>query len=263
MQDLNITLVQTSLEWEDKASNLSNLGKIIDEIKGNSHLIILPEMFNTGFSMHPEKLAENMYGETLDWMMEKSKLINAVICGSLIIHENEKYFNRLVWMRPDGSFETYDKRHLFRMANEQEKFSQGNKKLIVELLGWKIRPLICYDLRFPVWSKNNFQNNEHDYDFLIYIANWPYVRSYHWKTLLAARAIENQVFVAGVNRVGLDGNQMDHSGDSALIDPLGNYVVSTKPFMETVISTTLKAEILTNAREKFQVGMDWDNFEIF
>ena len=256
-KELNIALIQTNLAWENPEGNFTIFNQHLEKIKG-ADLIVLPEMFSTGFSMEPAPLAEKMDGKTMQWLTQKAKEKNCVITGSFIAEEKGKYFNRLVWMRANGTFELYDKRHLFRMAGENNKYSEGQKKLIVELKGWKICPLICYDLRFPVWSRNVQQED----DILLYIANWPAVRSYPWKTLLLARAIENQCYVLGLNRVGKDGLNLDYSGDSAVIDPLGKYVAEAVPEKEEIISITLKDELLEQCRKVFPVYMDGDKFSL-
>lgn len=258
MTDLRITLIQTALHWEDVQKNLDMFSVKLASVKEPTDLILLPEMFSTGFSMKPEKLAEKMDGRTVAWMKEEAKKKNCVITGSVIIEEGGKYFNRLIWMRPDGSYETYDKRHLFRYGKEHEHYAPGKKRLIVEIRGWKICPLVCYDLRFPVWSRN--KNAE--YDLLIYVANWPERRSYPWKTLLLARAIENQSYLAALNRVGEDGNKIAHSGDSAVIDPKGEIVSKIKPNEETIETVTLSYNNLAEFRKQFPVGMDADDYTI-
>lgn len=253
MQDLKVTLVQTTLHWEHAPYNREHFGAILASISPYStDLILLPEMFSTGFSMQPDLLAETMDGPTIQWMRQQAARLGAVLTGSLIIQEQGRYYNRLVWMRPDGSFAQYDKRHLFSLAGEDRYYTAGQERLIVELKGWRVCPLVCYDLRFPVWSRNR-----KEYDLLLYVANWPERRNYAWKHLLIARAIENQCFVAAVNRIGLDGNQTAHSGDSALIDPLGEvrYTQAHEPFAETF---TLSGQHLAEVRDKFRFLDDAD-----
>ena len=262
MQDLNISIIQSFLHWENKEKNFSMFEKKIASIKEASDLIILPEMFNTGFSMHPEKLAEEQEGITLEWMKSQAIEKDCVICGSYIVKENNDFFNRLVFVNQEGSFQYYDKHHLFRMGNEHESFSQGKERIIVEYKSWKILPQVCYDLRFPVWSKNNFVENRFDYDLIIYVANWPAVRSKAWKALLKARAIENQAYVVGVNRIGCDGNDKNHSGDSRIIDPLGQNIAKIKSNTEGIKSVKLSYKELKEYRESFAVGLDWDSFEV-
>lgn len=259
MQDLKVTLIQTSLHWENKEVNLKMFAEKIASIKERVDLIILPELFSTGFSMKPEILSEQMNGSTREWMKKAAQENNCVVLGSIIIEENRNYFNRLIWQNPDGTYEYYDKKHLFRYGNEQEHYTVGNKKLIVELKGWKICPLICYDLRFPVWSRNTKKNN---YDLLIYVANWPEKRIHPWKTLLQARAMENQAFVIGVNRIGEDGNNIVHSGDSAVINPKGEITSNIKSNEEKIETITLSYKEVKSWRETFPAWMDADDFEI-
>lgn len=220
MDLLKITTFQAYLFWENIDKNLQNLGRRLSSIREKTDLIVLPEMFNTGFTMNAEAVAEAPGGRTMQWMHEQARHFDCVVTGSLIIKENEKFYNRLIWMRPDGTYDKYDKRHLFGLGKEDHTFTPGRDKLIVELNGWKIRPAICYDLRFPVWLRN--KNAE--YDLLLVIASWPERRMGHWKALIPARAIENQAFAVGVNRVGHDGNEVYHNGDSMCIDPNGNTV---------------------------------------
>jgi predicted amidohydrolase len=214
--------------------------------------------------MKPEKNVEKHEGAGLLWMKKKATELNTCITGSICVEDNGNYFNRLYFVEPNGKFQTYDKRHLFRMGNEQQHYTPGNKKLVVDVKGWKIAPLVCYDLRFPVWSRNKWKSEgqEADYDVLIYVANWPEVRNYAWKQLLVARAIENQSYVVGVNRIGADGNIIMHSGDSAVIDPLGQIISKTKAHEECLETIALDHEYLAGLRKKFPVGMDADDFEI-
>ena len=258
MQDLIITIIQTDLVWENKDKNSSHFENRIDSIMDETDLIILPEMFSTGFSMSPAKLAEIMNGPTVQWMQKISANRNADLVGSVIIKEKNNYLNRLIWVKPSGALLTYDKRHLFRMGNEQDVYSSGNKLITVELNGWKIRPLICYDLRFPVWSRNAGGDV---YDLLIYVANWPDKRTHHWKSLLTARAIENQAYLAGVNRIGSDGNNVSYCGDSMIVDPLGKTLALLRN-RDTIHTERLSGRILTNYREKFPAWKDGDRFEI-
>ncbi len=257
MSTLSITILQTNLFWEDKGANLDLLTKKIGSIEAYTEVIVLPEMFSTGFSMQPEKFAENMDGPTVDWMRRMAVEKKAIITGSLIIKEEEKYYNRLIWMLPNGTLGYYDKRHLFAFAGEDQYYSAGNKRLIASVKGWKINLQICYDLRFPVWAR---QQGE-EYDVLLYVANWPEKRNHAWKTLLTARAIENQCISIGVNRVGLDGNNIAHSGDSLIIGPLGE-VLYHCAYEEDVFTITLQKEELTNARTQFPFWKDADFFHI-
>ena len=260
--NLKITLIQSSLHWENKAANLRMFDDKITSVREQTDIIMLPEMFSTGFIVESRELAEKMNGPTVEWMAKQSANLKSVITGSLVILENGNYYNRLIWMEPTGKYQTYDKRHLFHPGNEHEQFSQGNEKLIVDLLGWKICPLVCYDLRFPVWSKNTWKNGVYEYDILLYVANWPAARNYAYRQLLIARAIENQCYVAAVNRVGVDGKGTNHQGDSTLIDFKGKHLVEIAPDQEGMETVNLNYNKLADFRKGFTVGMDWDNFEI-
>jgi predicted amidohydrolase len=254
--DLRISVVQTSLHWENREANLEMFSDKIDAIKEETDLILLPEMFSTSFSMSAEKLAETMDGEVIQWMKETSAKKNAVVCGSLMMKDGGKFYNRLIWMQPDGNLQYYDKRHLFGLGEEHNHYSSGNKKILVELKGWKILPLVCYDLRFPVWARNV----DH-YDLLLYVANWPERRVNAWKTLLEARAIENQCYVAGVNRVGNDGHGIHHTGESSVIDPRGE-ILWRETERECIHTCTLSYHHLNHIRESLPFLKDADQFEI-
>ncbi|NCP45339.1 MAG: amidohydrolase [Flavobacteriales bacterium] len=263
--NLTVTIIQTALCWEDKAKNLAQFSEKIKAINSKTDIIVLPEMFSTGFSMNSEKLAEPMYGETVDWLKKQAKSKNAIIIASLIIEEDTKFFNRLIWMQPDGQHFHYDKRHLFTMAGEDQYFNAGENRLIVHYKGWRICPLICYDLRFPAWSRNISlaePKNTHEFDCLIYIANWPTVRISHWNKLLEARAIENQCYVVGVNIIGKDGNEKEYSGNSAVIEPKGECISKTKPNEESVETLKLDLKELNDYRQKFPVIEDADDFHL-
>ena len=259
MQDLIVTTIQTHLFWEEVQQNLNHLDKKINDIVMPVDVIVLPEMFTTGFTMNPVKLAEEHDGKGLQWMQQKSKEKNCLILGSISVTHNGIFYNRLYCSKPDGTYEYYDKRHLFRMGNEQQHYTAGDKKLIINYKGWKICPLVCYDLRFPVWSRNTKDNT---FDVLIYVANWPEVRSYPWKQLLIARAIENQVYVVGVNRIGEDGNQIKHSGDTCIINPRGEVISKTLAHEDESETLTLSYNYLQEFRKLFPVMMDGDDFEI-
>lgn len=253
MQDLYVTLIQSEIVWENISANLALFDTRLDAITEPTNLIVLPEMFSTGFTMSALSLAEGMDGRAVQWLREKSRQKNADIVGSAIIGETGRYFNRLLWARPDGSLYTYDKRHLFSMAGEDKVYSAGSSLLTVSVKGWNIRPFICYDLRFPVWTRNFDQS----YDVSIFIANWPEKRSVQWQKLLVARAIENQCYVVGVNRVGTDGNGFDFSGDSAVINPMGVDLVTLR--LEPGIHTVrLSGKTLTDYRRDFPAWMDAD-----
>jgi predicted amidohydrolase len=260
MSSLTVTLIQTNVSWEDKPSNLAMLEKKIMGITNRTELVVLPEMFSTGFSMQPEKLAEDMEGPTVNWMKKIARAKKIILTGSLIISENGHYFNRLLWVLPDGTLGYYDKRHCFAFAGEDKEYTPGHKRLIAQVKGWKINLLVCYDLRFPVWARQQSAEAP-EYDILLYVANWPERRSHAWKTLLTARAIENQCYVIGVNRVGNDGNQISYSGDSMVIDALGNTLYH-KAGEEDIITIVLKKEPLQEIREKFPFWRDADHFKI-
>ncbi len=255
--ELKVTIIQSDLFWEDINKNLNSFSEKINSIQEKTDLIILPEMFATGFSMIPEKFSK-YEKELIDWFSEYSSSKNVIITGSIITKDNNNFFNTLIWMLPDGTYKTYNKRHLFTFAGEDKHYSAGKDLLLTEINNIKIKPLICYDLRFPVWSRN--KNN---YDVLIYIANWPERRNDAWKTLLKARAIENQCFVIGVNRIGNDGNNIYHSGDSMVIDPKGKTISSINAHEEKTETLTLNIDELNAFRKKFPVGNDADSFEIF
>ena len=231
----------------------------IDSLKGDTDVIILPEMFSTGFTMNAPAMAENMYGDTFRWMMEKSQQKKCAVTGSLIITENGEYYNRLIWMNPDGSCQTYDKRHLFRLAGEERTYTSGKQKLIIDYKGWKIAPFICFDLRFPVWSR---RTKSTDYDLLIYVANWPQRRVTAWNQLLIARAIENQCYVAGVNRVGDDGNGIYHSGESAVINFKGENLGSIIPHEEAIDTILINKTEQESFRSQLPFIEDGDDFRI-
>ncbi|HKR05680.1 MAG TPA: amidohydrolase [Bacteroidia bacterium] len=261
MKDLKVTIVQTKLFWENIPKNLEHFSEKLKAIRKNStDLILLPEMFSTGFTMNAKNLAEKMNGSAMKWMQDAASAKNAVVCGSLIITEDQNYFNRLIWMSPDGTYKKYDKRHLFRMATENDIYKPGTEKIIVEIKDWRICPLVCYDLRFPVWSRNDALNKK--YDLLIYVANWPEKRVYAWKQLLIARAIENQSYVIGLNRIGKDGNGFNHTGDSAAINFLGEKISKTKSSKESVETISLSWKKLKEYRESFPALLDGDEFEI-
>jgi predicted amidohydrolase len=251
---INVTLIQSDIVWEDRISNLKNYQEKINQIE-STDLIVLPEMFTTGFSMSPKDISEKMNGETIQWMKQNAHKMNSAICGSIIIEEDDKYFNRFIWVNPDGSIHHYDKRHLFSFAGENENYTPGNEKIIIEYKGWRICPLICYDLRFPVWSRNS-----EDYDLLIYVANWPDKRKSAWKSLLIARAIENQCYVIGVNRVGKDSKNY-YSGDSSLINALGE-TIYTNSHIEEIYSNTISKYDLNKVRTQLPFLNDKDNFKI-
>jgi omega-amidase len=257
MDNLKITIFQGYLFWENIDKNLQNITSRLSGIREKTNLIILPEMFNTGFSMNADKLAEPMDGKTMKWMHKTAAQYECVITGSIIIKESGNYYNRLIRMQADGSYKYYDKRHLFALGKEHQTYTAGDKKLIVELNGWKVCPMICYDLRFPVWLRNV----KGEYDLLLIVANWPERRIAHWRALILARAIENQAYVIGVNRVGHDGNEVYHSGDSTCIDPNGN-VVYYKRDEEDLYTFSIIAEEVTKTRLALPFLKDADDFKI-
>lgn len=267
MATLTITIIQTNLHWENKTANLQMLEEKINSIKEKTEIVVLPEMFSTGFSMQPKKLAETMEGETIQWMKRIAKAKKIILTGSVIIEENGNYFNRLVWMLPNGQYGIYDKRHRFAYAGENGEFSAGTKRLIASVKGWKVNLLVCYDLRFPVWARQaspplqEQKTRGLEYDLLIYVANWPERRIHAWKTLLQARAIENQCYVAAANRIGDDGNNIHYCGESMVIDPLGE-VLYQKKDMEDIYTITLDKTHLDTVREKFPFWRDADQFMI-
>lgn len=263
MQNLKITIMQTDLFWESHSRNRQMLYNKINALKESTDIIILPEMFPTAFSMAPSPIAEPVFGESFQWMKETAKNKGAVIAGSIPTEDKGKYYNRFYWVQPNGEFYQYDKKHLFTFAGEHNEYTPGETKTIINYKGWKLLPLVCYDLRFPVWSKNNFnEKTGFDYDCLIYVANWPKTRSKAWKTLLMARAIENQCYVIGVNRVGKDNNNNEYSGDSAVINAKGEMLSNIKPDEETNETSVISYEELITFRQSFKLGPDWDKFTI-
>ncbi|MGV8879051.1 MAG: amidohydrolase [Sphingobacteriaceae bacterium] len=257
MNNLKITVFQGYLFWENIDKNLQNIKLKLTAIREKTDLIILPEMFSTGFTMNAASLAEPMNGKTMEWMRAIAEKYQCVVTGSLIIIENNLFFNRLIWMKADGTFNQYDKRHLFTIGKEHHTYTGGKERLIVELNEWKICPVICYDLRFPLWLRNNLEG----YDLLIVVANWPEKRSLHWRTLIPARAVENQSYVIAVNRVGYDGNEVYHSGDSTCIDPNGN-VVYYKRDEEDVYTFSISGEEVIKTRRIYPFLKDADSFRL-
>jgi predicted amidohydrolase len=256
MEILRTSLIQAELSWESKQDNLNTFAEKLAPLRGKTDLVVLPEMFTTGFSMNAAVLAEPSDGESLNWLRQQAKDLNAAVTGSYIVEEEGYYFNRLIFMFPDGSYQKYDKRHLFTLAKEHHTYQAGEERLIVEWKGWKICPLICYDLRFPVWSRNT-----DDYDLLIFVANWPETRAEHWTTLLKARAIENQCYAIGVNRVGEDANGLSYSGDTTLLDYYGK-VLHQCSMVESVFTTSLSKVALAHYRSKLNFLPDRDSFRI-
>jgi len=252
---MKISIIQTPLAWEDAAANRANFTQLINSIT-QTDLVVLPEMFASGFTMNPQAVAETINGATATWMQQTAITKNCAITGSLVIEENGKFYNRLLFVLPNGDIKTYNKRHLFSYAGEHQFYTAGAEKLIIYYKGFKICPLVCYDLRFPVFARNN-----DDYDVLLYVANWPQVRTLAWDTLLRARAIENLSYTIGVNRTGLDGNGHTYIGHSQIIDALGNYIVA--PFEdESVVTVELDKQTLLDTRQKFAFLNDRDSFSI-
>lgn len=261
MASLTFSLIQTALHWEDSAANRAALAQKIAALSGKTQVVILPEMFTTGFSMKPEAFAESMDGESVAWMKGLATAHKLILTGTLMIREGDAFYNRLLWVLPNGQVGTYDKRHLFAYAGENEHYTAGHKRLIASVNGWRMNLQVCYDLRFPVWARQQYNEEGFEYDVLIYVANWPERRATAWKTLLQARAIENQCYVIGVNRVGEDGHGIYHSGDSIVVDSLGE-VLYTKAHEEDVFTITLDKEQLESVREKLPFWKDADNFDL-
>ncbi len=264
MNDLRISLVQGDTRWHDPAGNRDYYGHLIAPLHGTTDLVLLPETFTSGFSNDAIDQAETMDGPTVAWLREQAARLGAAIAGSVQIRDAGGVYNRLCFVTPDGTLQHYDKRHLFRYAKEHERYAAGRERLTVEWKGWRICPQVCYDLRFPVFSRNRFDVERPgglDYDLLLYVANWPSARAYAWKTLLRARAIENLCFVAGLNRVGTDGNGLHYAGDSAVIDFRGE-PVSESLGREVVVTTTLQAAELLAHRERFPAMLDGDGFSL-
>ena len=255
MRDLTITLIQTPLHWENVDANLVAFQELLNRLDDGTDLVVLPEMFTTGFTMNAAPLAQTMSGPAVNWLVQMAGRVGCTITGSMIIEDGTRYYNRLLWAQPDGQLSFYDKRHLFRMSGEHKVYSAGDRHLTINLHGWNIRPFICYDLRFPAWLRNV----DNAYDVAVFIANWPRLRSQHWKLLLQARAVENQSYVVGVNRVGTDGNGHDYSGDSAVIDAMGNvrFQISEKACTQSI---TLSYKDLADYRKNFPAWRDADQF---
>jgi omega-amidase len=263
--ELRISIVQSTIHWKNCEANL----KMFDEklaliLPETTDIIVLPEMFTSGFTMDANDCFETMNGKVVSWMKAKSIEKQSAICGSIIICENEKYYNRLIWVEPNGLSYMYDKAHLFRLSDEHKTYTKGNEKLIINYKGWNICPMICYDLRFPVWCRQQFSNSETyrgEFDILLFVANWPERRNIAWKNLLQSRAIENQCYVIGANRVGEDGNKIYHSGDSSIINPLGE-IVKQVADEDKIIQQNLLMDELIKIRRAYQFWQDADEFEI-
>ncbi|UMB59299.1 amidohydrolase [Lutibacter sp. A80] len=258
MQHLKLALLQVDIVWQNAKQNRINYSEKIQEISETVDVIVLPEMFSTGFSMQAAPNAESMQGETVKWMQKMASEKNTAICGSLIISQNNNYYNRFVFVKPSGEIEKYDKRHLFTLAGEEKVYTAGTEKLIIDYKGWKICPQVCYDLRFPVWARN-----VENYDVLLYVANWPKRRILAWDSLLKARAIENMCYTIGVNRVGVDASNFEYNGHTSAFDYLGAQIVETTACNEAILIVTLEKNSLDKTRNKFNFLRDKDSFNIF
>jgi len=258
MPDLRVSLIQTGLVWHDAAANRVAFDGLLAPLAGRTDIVVLPEMFTSGFTMEPAAVAEPPAGETATWLAEQAARLDAAVTGSIVGTEHGRYVNRLLWMTPDGAAAQYDKRHLFRMAREFQHYAAGSRRLVVDWRGWRICPLVCYDLRFPVWSRNLARDR---YDLLVYVANWPAARRSAWRALLPARAIENLAYCVGVNRVGADPAGIEYAGESAAYDYLGKSLVDCGGEMR-VETVTLGRRALDAYREKFPAHLDADEFEL-
>lgn len=253
---MKAALIQSSLFWENSKANRNHFEVKINSLIEKVDLIVLPEMFSTGFTMNPEAVFETMEGETVLWMQSLAKAKKTAIAGSLVIKENDNFYNRLVFVFPSGELQFYDKRHSFTLAGEDKVYTSGNQKLIIEYLGWKICPQVCYDLRFPVFARNT-----EDYDLLLYVANWPKSRIQAWDILLKARSVENMCYTIGLNRVGFDNNNFEHNGHSQVVDFMGNYILEPQE-KEGIFIASLDKEKLAGARKNFGFLNDRDSFEL-
>lgn len=257
MEELKVSILQSHLHWENPVANRAMFSEKIDALQEQTDLIVLPEMFTTGFTMNAKNLAEPINGPTLRWMQEQSQKTKAAITGSIIIKDNNLFYNRLIWVEDTSALHMYDKRHTFTLAGEHTVYEAGKQRVTIDYKGWKIKPLICYDLRFPVWARN-----DEDYDILIYVANWPKKRITAWDTLLQARAIENMSYCIGVNRIGLDGNNHEYTGHSAVYDMLGEKLSKSSPESEFTETIVLQKNLLEETRNRLQFLRDRDSFEI-
>lgn len=263
-ENLNFAVIQTDLVWENPSANRAILEKKIRACKRSTDVIVLPEMFTTAFTMNAKPLAETLSGETVKWLEFLAVQMNYVICGSIIVKNNNEYYNTFIWVQPDGTIYHYSKKHLFRLSNEQLTYTAGEEQLLIHYKGWNIRPIICYDLRFPVWCRNRTHSTEQyrgEYDVLLVVANWPERRALPWKTLTQARAIENLSFVVACNRVGKDANEIYHSGDSVIINPLGDKLAENSAD-EVILYAELSMEHLIHVRRTYQFWRDADAFHL-
>jgi predicted amidohydrolase len=259
--DLRVGIVQAATVWRDAAANRGLYGDLVRPLAGRCDLIVLPETFTSGFGGTETSEPEDMGGPTVAWMAALSREVGAVVTGSIAIREGGHRYNRLLWMRPDGSHAHYDKRHLFRYAGEHERYSAGRERLVVEVRGWRVCPLVCYDLRFPVYSRNRVRDGAFDYDLVLYVANWPAPRHLAWRTLLRARAIENLACAVGVNRTGIDGERLEYLGGSAVVTPDGEAVVELDG-QPQVATCTLSRAALDAHRARYPFHLDADRFEL-
>ncbi|MGD9493185.1 MAG: amidohydrolase [Bacteroidales bacterium] len=260
MTTLRIALLQPDIHWKSPEMNRAMFDELFSLQAAKADVFVLPEMFTTGFVADPASIAEHPDGPTFQWMKNAAALHGCAISGSVVVCENGKYFNRFIWMNPDGSHYSYDKRHLFSLGNENIEYTSGEKQVIFEFKGWRIKPLICYDLRFPVWARNSYNQGEFGYDILLLTANWPASRKLHWRQLILARAIENQCYVVGVNRRGKDGNGWQYAGGSTLATPDGKWLPEIESCNDDVIIVELSKTELTQYRRAFPFAQDWDGF---
>lgn len=260
MQDLTVKIVQADLAWQDPAANREMLAAMLAQGDA-ADVVLLPEMWSTGFSMQAAALAQAMTGTSVQWMQQQARQHQALVVGSLIIIEGDKYYNRCIAAHPDGQLHHYDKRHLFRLAHEEETYTAGNAKIVIEYKGWRILPQVCYDLRFPVFSRNRI-GTPAEYDLLLYMANWPSARGHHWRRLLPARAIENLCYVAAVNRVGTDGKGHTYNGDSAIIDMQGEVIAGLEAEQAGVRTAAISGQALRHYRQKFAFWRDADDYTL-
>jgi len=263
-QKIYFSLIQADLVWENTQANLDKFDKLLSEIPDETEMVILPEMFSTGFTMNVDNLEKPLGKKAFEWMRDKAKELQKIIVGSILTEDQGKYYNRMFWMRPDATYDYYDKRHLFHQGGEDKVMTAGEKKTIVTYKGVRFLLQICYDLRFPVWSKNNYdpKTGQYDYDAIIYIANWPEIRKQAYLNLTKARAIENQAFVFWVNRLGNDAKNIYHSGDTQIVDAYGNTMASAVSRKENILFVSIDFSFVNNLRENFNVGLDWDKFKI-
>ena len=261
MSQVRVSIVQGDTLWHDPAGNRAMYGELVRPLAGRTDLVVLPETFTSGFTNETLGNAEGPNGESVAWLAKLANEIGAVVTGSMVTKDGEKFYNRLYWMRPDGTFDTYDKRHLFRYAGEHERYAPGRDRLIAELNGLKFCPMVCYDLRFPVYARNRVVDGAFDYDAILYVANWPSPRHYAWQTLLRARAIENLSYAIGVNRTGTDGNNHAYLGGSAVIDPLGAPIVECGAQAQAA-TVVISRDVVDAHRKRFPFHVDADKFEL-